>query len=144
MRARLAAAVALGMAAPAGAQSASAAFDAYRAYPATAGDWTHVVTAGGNEARFGGHFIIRCDRATRLVLLQRLASPGSTAGAMIITTDTALRSFAASSVRLGARDPLLDAIAFSRGRFVVSGGGGTALILPSWPEAARSVEDCRN
>jgi hypothetical protein len=44
--------------------------------------------------------------------------------------------------RLQANDPLLDAIAFSRGRFMVTGGGAT-LAIPSWPEAARSIEDCR-
>ncbi len=40
-------------------------------------------------------------------------------------------------------DDVLDAIAFSRGRFIVS-GGGVRLILPASPEAARSIEDCRN
>ena len=39
---------------------------------------------------------------------------------------------------------LNDAIAFSRGRFLVSGGSGPVLAVPSWPEAARSIEDCRN
>jgi len=43
-----------------------------------------------------------------------------------------------------ANDQLLDAIAFSRGRFLVSGGTGPILAVPSWPEAARSIEDCRN
>jgi hypothetical protein len=40
-------------------------------------------------------------------------------------------------------DSLLDAIAFSRGRFIVDGGGGLRLVLPASPEAARSIEDCR-
>ena len=144
MKARVATAVALTFAAPLGAQPAAPFFDAYRAYPLSAGDWTYTATPGGSEARFGASFIVRCDRATRLVLLQRLISPGSTANAMVIATDSAIRSFATSVVRLTARDSLLDAIAFSRGRIVVSGGGDAALILPSWPEAARSIEDCRN
>ncbi len=144
MKAFLATMIALGFAAPLGAQPAVATFDAYRGYPLTPGDWRFAATPAGGEARFGTSFVIRCERATRLVLLQRIAAPGTTVGAMTITTDSTLRSFAATSVRLAARDPLLDAIAFSRGRFVVSGGGGAALILPSWPEAARSIEDCRN
>ena len=39
---------------------------------------------------------------------------------------------------LAANDPLLDAIAFSRGRFVVSMPGMAALVVPAWPEAARA------
>ena len=144
MRSCIAATVALIFAAPLGAQPAAPFFDAYRAYPLSAGDWTYAATPGGSEARFGVSFVVQCDRATRLVLLQRLISPGSTANAMVIATDSAIRSFASSTIRLTARDSLLDAIAFSRGRIVVSGGGGAALILPSWPEAARSIEDCRN
>ena len=141
---RVAAAVALFLAAPLGAQPAAPFFDAYRAYPLSAGDWTYAATASDSEARFGASFVVRCDRATRLVLLQRLISPGSTANAMVVATDSAIRSFASSKIRLTPRDSLLDAIAFSRGRIVVSGGEGAALILPSWPEAARSIEDCRN
>ena len=34
-----------------------------------------------------------------------------------------------------ANDKLLDAIAFSRGRFLVAGGAGPVLAIPSWPEA---------
>ena len=144
MRSRIAATVALTFATPLGAQPSAPYFDAYRTTPLSAGDWTYAATVAGSEARFGASFVVRCDRATRLVLLQRLAGPQTTAIAMVIATDSAIRSFAASAVRLAARDSLFDAIAFSRGRIVVSGGGGAALILPSWPEAARSIEDCRN
>ena len=42
-----------------------------------------------------------------------------------------------------AYDPLLDAIAFSRGRFTVESESGAMLVLPAWPEPARVVEDCR-
>ncbi|HYN45217.1 MAG TPA: hypothetical protein VES64_00845, partial [Allosphingosinicella sp.] len=40
-------------------------------------------------------------------------------------------------------DPLLEQMAFSRGRFLVYAEGGQALILPAWPELARVIEDCR-
>ena len=46
-------------------------------------------------------------------------------------------------VDLPPADPLLDQIAFSRGRFLVQAEGGPSLILPAWPEPARVIEDCR-
>jgi hypothetical protein len=51
------------------------------------------------------------------------------------------------ATELAARDPLLDAMAFSRGRIAVTvggvAGGAEALVMPAWPEAARTIEDCR-
>lgn len=40
-------------------------------------------------------------------------------------------------------EPLLDAIAFSRGHFTVDAPGQPRLVLPAHPEVARVVEDCR-
>ena len=48
-----------------------------------------------------------------------------------------------SYVSLPASDPLLDQMAFSRGRFLVAAEGGPSLVVPAWPELARVVEDCR-
>jgi hypothetical protein len=45
--------------------------------------------------------------------------------------------------RLPAGDPLIDAMAFSRGRFMVEAGTAAPLYLPSWPEISRVAEDCR-
>lgn len=42
-----------------------------------------------------------------------------------------------------AADPVLDQMAFSRGRFLVTAEDGTSLVVPAWPEFARVVEDCR-
>ena len=44
---------------------------------------------------------------------------------------------------LPARDPLLDAMAFSKGRFAVEVAGLPTLYLPSWIEVSRVIEDCR-
>jgi hypothetical protein len=44
---------------------------------------------------------------------------------------------------LPASDRFLDAIAFSRGRFAVEVQGLERLVLPTWPELARVIEDCR-
>jgi hypothetical protein len=38
---------------------------------------------------------------------------------------------------------LFDQIVFSRGRFLVRVAGGGDLVLPTWPEPARLIEECR-
>ena len=127
------------LAAPLAAQSNP--FEAARGAAPTPGQWSYSRTASGSEARFGTSFAIRCIAPSRLVLLQRLdvAAPA----AMTITTDLLSRGVPASGT-LGSQDRLLDAIAFSRGRFLVSGGSAQRLVIPASPEAARSIEDCRN
>ena len=68
---------------------------------------------------------------------------------MTISTSTMTRPMvaepgAASLVAaLVARDSLLDAIAFSRGRFAIEAEGLDPLYVPSWPEMSRVIEDCR-
>lgn len=47
------------------------------------------------------------------------------------------------SSALTPRDPLLDAMAFSRGRFLVEAAGAPYLAIPAWAEVARVTEDCR-
>ncbi len=47
------------------------------------------------------------------------------------------------SVSLNPRDPLLDAMAITRGRFAVEVEGETPLYLPAWAEVTRVIEDCR-
>ena len=44
---------------------------------------------------------------------------------------------------LAVTDPLLDAMAFSRGRFVVEQPGQAPLVLPPYAEIGRVIEDCR-
>ena len=127
------------LASPLAAQSGP--FEAARGAALTPGQWTYARTAGGSEARFGASFAIRCLATSRLVVLQRL--DGAAPDAMTIATDLLSRGVPASGT-LGSADPLLDAIAFSRGRFLVSGGSAQRLVIPASPEAARSIEDCRN
>ncbi len=132
--------VLLAVAVPATAQIAPLSFEAGKLLPIAAGQWTYFPTAGGSIAMYGVHLQLRCDRATRTVTISR---PNATASALTIATDSAMRTLPASG-RLPVNDPLLDAIAFSRGRFLVADGAGPVLALPSWPEAARSIEDCRS
>ena len=147
MRALLFAAAACA-AAPAAAQLAPvAAFESVRAFPLTPGAWTYRATAEGSESGFAGVLRIRCDKAVRQISLQRLGvapTPGVALPPLLVATDSLARSLPGAGASLGPFDPLLDAIAFSRGRFVVTGGGGGMLVVPAWPEAARSIENCRN
>lgn len=91
-------------------------------------------------------FTITCDGGN--VSLYR---PGPEALTMTITTTTLAKRLLGSpdSVTHGAlgtvraNDPLLDAIVYSRGKFMVSATSLPDLILPPWPEIARVVEDCR-
>lgn len=116
----------------------------WRAAPIAPGVWVWRAMPGGSEALFqastGVQLTLRCNLAARTVTMVRSgAVPGS---ALTVRTTSLSRSLPPSGT-LGARDPLLDAIAFSRGRFSVEGGGAVRLIVPAWPEAARSIEDCR-
>ena len=130
----------MAVAAPAAAQVAPMSFDAGKSLPLAAGQWSYTATATGGEARYGSHLMLQCDKATRTITVTR---PGSPIAALTVATDTISRALPLSG-RLSAYDPLLDAIAFSRGRVVIYGGVGPALAVPSWPEAARAIEDCRN
>ena len=127
-------------AAPASAQLAPLTFDFGKTLPLAAGTWSYAITATGGEARFGAHLLLICDKPTRTVTISRPAVPPA---ALTVVTDMQTRILAPGG-RLSASDPLLDAMAFSRGRFLVSGGNTAVLAVPSWPEAARAIEDCRN
>ena len=46
-------------------------------------------------------------------------------------------------VSLQANEPLLDAMALTKGRFAIETPGQPTLYLPSWAEVSRVIEDCR-
>lgn len=118
-----------------------------------AGSWNYRATATGSEATFstaaGPQLTIRCTRATRRVAIVKPTSAAS--ATMWVWTSAQAKSvpasFDAASARvtadLAAFDPLLDLIALSRGRVGFSTSGLAALVVPSWGEIARVVEDCR-
>lgn len=107
--------------------------------PQTPGDWTYA----NRVATFGlpgqPRLTMTCTGSS-----VQIAFAGSTASSFTIRTETATRSVPANAgvATLGARDSLLDAMAFSKGRFAVE-GGGQALYVPAWPEVSRVIEDCR-
>lgn len=122
----------------------------WRDMPITPGDWQWSRTATGSTAQFaGGQFAMRCDPAQHTVTLLRAATGASAPVPMSITTTDTTRTLTAIpaegglAVTLAARDPLLDAMAFSRGRFAVEMAGSPVLYIPSWTEISRVIEDCR-
>jgi len=120
--------------------------------PITPGDWQWTASARQSVARFaGGRLTMSCDIASHTMTISR-NEPGATfSGPVLMTviTQTQMRPFHAEarsgsvSVSVPARDGLLDAMAFSRGRFAVEVTGFTALYVPSWTEISRVIEDCR-
>lgn len=119
----------------------------------TAGTWRWSASTGRSTASYG------LPGASPVASLT-CASPGATilwtsasaAGPvpLVVTTTSTRRLLTAEpvagggmAVHLPARDPLLDAMAFSRGRFMIEVAGFPALYLPAWPEVSRVIEDCR-
>lgn len=110
--------------------------------------------AGRSTARYGlpgqpSLVAVSCNTATRTTNLWRTGTARD--GAALIVTATSTRRMLPTTssetsgltASLAASDRLLDAIAFSRGRFMLEAPGNPPLYLPSWPELSRVVEDCR-
>ncbi len=126
----------------------------WRDWPATPGNWVHRQEGQGTIALFGlradqPELSLRCDRATRQI---QIARRGATPGPMTIRTSTSLRGLSARptpgaqpymAVTIAANDPILDAMGYSRGRFVVEMPPLAPLVVPSWAEVQRIAEDCR-
>lgn len=131
------------IATPAVARTGPMSFETGKLLPLTPGQWSYVSTADGSEASYGLHFSLRCDRLTNMVTIAWLDN--RPAVSLRIATSSMMRDLPING-QLLANDPLLDAIAFSRGRILISeeGGYGPMLAIPIWPEVARIVEDCRN
>lgn len=121
--------------------------------PATPGLWQWHREGGVSVARFGDSldpalFSMTCNPLAGTIGLKRRAVRGW-GPAMTLSTTTLSRRIAippaggGAVVVVSARDPLLDAMAFSRGRFAVEVPGLLPLYLPSWPEVSRVIEDCR-
>lgn len=109
--------------------------------------------AGGQSvATFANGLLqLRCDRANGTIVLDRRGNASGTVP-IRITTAATTRTLTGTGVggpspairiSLPARDPLLDAMAFSRGRFALDTAGLQTLYVPSWPEVSRVIEDCR-
>ncbi len=125
----------------------------------TQGSWnyTDYGQGQGKRALFSGpddlfYFSLACVTQPNgpEILLTRTGRPAKRELAMTIRTETTQRVLAAqrfgaeiTAVTVPANDPLLDAMALSKGRFAVEVEGEAPLILPSWAEVSRVIEDCR-
>jgi len=128
----------------------------WRDWPLTPGDWVYRQDGRGSIALFGPRgadavLTLRCDRAANTLYLSRQGFAPA-AVALTVRTSTLLRTLSAAptggtppyvAVALQPRDPLLDAMGYSRGRFVVEQAGAPTLVLPAWAEIERVTEDCR-
>jgi hypothetical protein len=126
--------------------------------PLTAGAWSYARMNNGSRATYGGGasvpvFSLSCDIGAGAVIAARSGRfEDGVTGAMVLTATTGSKTYPAVNAVAGAAqvtsriapvDPHLDAIGFSRGRIMVSVKGAAELILPTWPEITRVIEDCR-
>ncbi|WP_241761194.1 hypothetical protein [Erythrobacter sp. NAP1] len=130
-------------------------YDNYLDAPQTQGMWSYVDEPGESLAIFtegSGEpvFIVRC--AAGIVALGRpTGNVSPQPRAMSVTTETTTRQLVAQpipdsglvAVGLQPRDPLLDAMAITKGRFAIGTEGERTLYLPAWAEVTRVIEDCR-
>lgn len=130
--------------------------DSWMDGPETRGSWTYEDRGNLTLAAFttptrGMAFAIHCNRPSRALELMMAGQTGARP-AMTIRTETVSRAigaalvldeFARVTATLPASDPLLDAMALSKGRFAVEVEGLAPLILPSHAEVSRVIEDCR-
>jgi hypothetical protein len=119
------------------------------------GTWTYRPITGGSEAAFvdadaARRLVIRCNRAARTVSIVRTAVPAAAPTLSIWTTSgsraipSRFEATKVLTVDIAATDPLLDSIAFTRGRFATAAAGAPMLAVPAWPQPARVIEDCRS
>ncbi len=138
---------------PAAMPNRAAAAD-WRDWPMTPGTWVYRRDARGSIALFGpadrdALVTLRCDTASKRIYLSR---SGTVATPLTVRTTSTARTLQVQptggtppyvAVALAPRDPLLDAIAFSSGRFTLEQQGAAPLVVPPWAEVGRVTEDCR-
>jgi hypothetical protein len=118
------------------------------------GNWTYAATPEGSDATFANasgsaQLVVHCTKATRRVSISKPAN--AAAPAISIWTSSLTRSVPSSfnpatarlTIDLSNYDPVLDAIATSRGRIGFGVGNESPLVLPAWADAAHVIEDCR-
>lgn len=124
--------------------------------PLTSGDWYYRVDGGMSMAVFGqpeseGDLVLTCQLASRTIEVERNGDAPQTLQ-MTIRTEAREGNLPARPdhdeipflvAAISPTDPLLDAMAFSKGRFAVEVPGLPTLYVPSYPEVTRVIEDCR-
>jgi len=124
-------------------------------WPIEPGTWVYRADARGSIALFGiagadATLTLRCDKGRSRIFLS-VAGTGA-GGSILIRTSSTMKSLPASqasttpayyAAEIMPRDPILDAMAFSRGRFAVEVSGLRSMAIPNWAELGRVIEDCR-
>lgn len=127
----------------------------WRDRPRTPGDWRQGADMATYADPAGRALLtLACDRTARQVWLTRPSPVAATA--LTVRTTSTVRALPARTrepadaaplvmveAALPTTDRLLDAMAFSRGRFAIEQPGQPALIVPAWAEIGRLIEDCR-
>lgn len=123
-------------------------------WPITPGDWVYRQDARGSIALFGAAgqdalLTLRCDKARGRIYLSRKSDKPS--ARMAIRTSARLKNANASSaggspaylaIEMMPQDPILPAIAYSRGRIAIETDGEISMAVPVYSEMARVIEDC--
>ena len=126
-------------------------------WPVTPGTWVYRPGPAEPSALYGAReseaqVTLACDRTSRRVTLSVAAAGDMGPQMLTIRTSYGVLQWPADMVagampRLtatrAASDQGLDWIVFSRGRFTVEVPGRAPLVLPTWAEPVRVVEDCR-
>ncbi len=124
-------------------------------WPIEPGTWVYRSDARGSLALFGpaganATLTLRCDKGRGRIYLSVAGTAQS--GSFLIWTSSTMKAFEPMQASgeppyvaadIAPRDPILDAIAFSRGRFAIEVGGLRPMAIPNWAEIGRVVEDCR-
>lgn len=141
---------------PAAAPTQATPDDTYLDAPQTPGTWEYEDEPGEKLALFGENprqpiFLVRCGDGA--IALGRVTGEEQTeARAMRVVTETVTSELVAGPVPpmpfilaadLDPNDPLLDAMAITKGRFAIEVEGLEPLYLPAWTEVSRVIEDCR-
>lgn len=120
--------------------------------PATSGSWeSRAVNNGAWRYDTGSRTAAFVPTGSGSPLLTMVCNGGSIRLTSGLAGDVSLRTsagtdqirFEGGSASFSSRDPRLDRIAFSRGRFALEAPGGSGLTLPVQSEIGRVIEDCR-
>jgi len=125
-------------------------------WPITSGDWVYRQDERGSIALFGvagqdALVTLRCMKNERRVFVSRAGNAPS-GKQMTIRTSHTRKSYTANAVggspkymavTINPADDILDALAYTRGRFAIELDGVLSIAIPSWSEVVRVAEDCR-
>jgi hypothetical protein len=123
-------------------------------WPLSTGSWVYRRDDRGSIALFGATgadalVTLRCDKARRSLFFSRAGNAGTN---MTVRTSSTSKGLplqptggqpAYMATALMPNDPIVDAMAFSRGRIALEVDGAQNIAIPVWSEIGRVVEDCR-